>query len=401
MIRLAVAKLEPGMVLAAPVRHPAITDHTLLQQGFALDPKTIARLQEFQVSALWIRHPGFDFLDARLHDEIPASRHQVYRTIKNSFTEIANQTSGAFDLAEYRTVIGNLIISLVADKKHAVWAERMMHAGTELFGHSANVAYLALLIAMSLRDYVAYERRHVSLKDAQDLTNLGIGAMLHDLGKLGMAEEWHTVHFLDKRAKCDEYRSHVERGYHAIRGRVEATAAAIVLHHHQLSDGSGFPKPKPRSREQSAKSMKGQNIHIFSRIVAVANVIDALTALAEKRARPLVAALAELQRPVFRKILDPAILDAALRVIPPFPLGALVELSNGRDAVVIDLNESEPCQPKVGLLDSSTNLEDKGCEEIDLSQENVPSIARYAGHEVSGYFYTLADKEKCLPEVVS
>ncbi|MCP4248964.1 MAG: hypothetical protein GY778_18125 [bacterium] len=53
---------------------------------------------------------------------------------------------------------------------------------TKLFAHYANVAYLSLVIGMRINDYIVAQRRHVSQADAADLTKLGIGAMLHDLG---------------------------------------------------------------------------------------------------------------------------------------------------------------------------------------------------------------------------
>lgn len=66
------------------------------------------------------------------------------------------------------------------------------------------------------------------------------------------------------------------------------------------------------------KSMKGNDIHIFCRIVAVANAMDGLMSVYQKRGLPIVAALAAIQQPGFNGMFDPVVLDAALRVIPPF-----------------------------------------------------------------------------------
>lgn len=388
MIRIPCSQLEAGMELASPVKHPGVVDHALLRAGYRFDVDMIKKLERFPVKAVWIRHPGFDFLDDKLRDAIPKSRRKLYHSIKRSFTGIANKTSGAFDLIEYRTVVGNMIMSLIANKNHAVWAERLIDCSNELFEHSANTAYLTLVIGMRIKDYICQERRRVSAKEADDLTNLGIGAMLHDLGKLGLDTQWHDVHFFQDRADSDDYRGHPERGYRAVQGRLEATAAVTVLHHHQRFDGHGFPRPEAYSKTKRLKKMEGHDIHIFSRVVAVANTLDGLMGAHQKAGLPTVAALASLNQPRFEGMFDPVVLDAALRAIPPFPLGACVELSDGRQAVVIGLNETTPCQPTVLILDQRPG-EDTAPEELDLTKPNAPSIAKYDDHTVDQFYYAL------------
>ena len=135
--------------------------------------------------------------------------------------------------------------------------------------------------------------------------------------------------------------------------------------------------------------MKGRNIHIFSRIVAVANAFDGVMSTYQNRDLPIVAALAALQQSGFNNMFDPTVFEAALRTIPPFPLGACVELSDGRQAVVTDLNESKPCQPKVGLLHPCSNQEATRCQELDLAVSGAPSIVRVGDQLVNGNFYTL------------
>ncbi|MFB3105222.1 MAG: HD-GYP domain-containing protein, partial [Pseudomonadales bacterium] len=297
MIHIPVSKLEPEMVLAAPVRHPTVANHVLLHAGYRLEPTAISRLNRLAVRAIWIRHPGFDFLDDKLGDNIPSARAKLYQTVKRSFMGIASKTSGTFDLTEYRRIIGNMIISMVRNKKNAVWAQRLMDDDDELFAHSSNVAYIALVIGMRLKDYIFTQRKFADYKSCSDLTNLGIGAMLHDLGKLGLTQKWRHTHFFDEHADTDEYRSHAEKGYRAVQGRLEATASAVVLHHHQRFDGQGFPQLHARYKEQSITSLAGHNIHIFSRIVTVANAIDGLIRFSQERNAPIVAALAAIQQP--------------------------------------------------------------------------------------------------------
>lgn len=395
MIYIPISQLESGMILAAPVRHPKIEDHVLLQAGFRVDADSIKNLHRFSVVSAWIRHPSFDFLDRQLSDDIPHRRARLYESVKQSFSGVADKTVGAFDLIEYRTVVGEMIMAMVANRDNAVWAERLMDGSDELFSHSANVAYLSLVIGMRIKEYVAEQRRFVSYAEGADLTNLGIGAMLHDLGKLGLDRKWWNVHGIDAEANSDEYRSHAERGYRAVQGRVEATSSQVLLHHHQRFDGSGFPTIESKHKERAVREQKGSNIHVFNRIVAVANVLDALISAATKRGYPLITALAAIQRPALTGVFDPIVLDAALRTLPPFPLGASVTLSDERQAVVTGLNELTPCQPVVRILQPADADANDEIVEVDLSAEGSPAITRIMEQPVNpANFYTLEPPPK-------
>ena len=392
MIRMPVGKLESGMILAAPVRNPVVGKHVLLHAGYCLEVPTIARVQRLGIEAVWIRHPSFDFLDEKLGDEIPRCRAKLYNTVKQSFSGIASKTSGAFDLIEYRTIIGNMIMAIVANKGNAVCAQRIMEGNAELFSHCSNVAYLSLVIGMRIKDYIFAQRKYVNYRDGADLTNLGIGAMIHDIGKLGLDKKWHDVHWFEKHANSDDYRSHAERGYRAVQGRVEATAATIVLYHHQRFNGQRVPQPKVNHQGPSVEPMEGARIHIFTRIVAVANAIDGLISACQNVNAPKVTALSVIQHSRFDGVFDPLVLDAALRTIPPFPLGACVELSDGRQAVVIDLKESKPCQPKVGLLHGCHNENGATYKEVDLAAPEAPAIVKIGDQVVNpGVFYTMPE----------
>lgn len=94
-------------------------------------------------------------------------------------------------------------------------------------------------------------------------------APLHDIGKLGI-----TDNILHKPGKLDNdemanMMSHAELGYHMLKDseRELLQAGAIVAHeHHEKYDGTGYPR-----------QLVGENIHIYGRIVSLADVFDALS----------------------------------------------------------------------------------------------------------------------------
>ena len=397
MIRVPIEELRPGMVLAAPIPNTIHAKLPLLSAGFAVQSATIAKLAHHGVNYVWIRHPGFEFLDERLMEALPPSRIRLFHTVKTSFSGIASQSKGSFDLTEYQTVVGEAIEDLVANGANAVWAERLLAGPEELFAHSANVTYLSLILGLSLKSYIREQRRYVSEEEADDLTNLGVGAMLHDLGKLGFDASLRSTHLCEEPRDEPTYRQHPERGYQALKGKIEATAATVVLHHHQSFDGEGFPAPKKRHRERHVEPVKGRRIHIFSRIVAVANMLDALMSVGRRRGEPTVAALSRIQADPFAPMFDPVVLRAALECIPPFPLGSRVTLSNERSVVVIDMNEGRPCEPIVQIVRPEDEAASKPPIQLDLSRPNAPRIAHDGGRPVEQYLYRITKDEEPVP----
>jgi hypothetical protein len=116
-----------------------------------------------------------------------------------------------------------------------------------------------------------------------------------------------------------------------------------------------------------------------------------MMSICEKKGQPKVAALAALQAPEIRRMFDPVVYAAAVRSIPPFPVGTCVTLSDKREAVVIDLNAKRPCQPVVQIFRKDADINDQTGEEVNLARPGAPSITDENRRPVAKYLYTLPD----------
>lgn len=126
------------------------------------------------------------------------------------------------------------------------------------YTHSVSVGVLAVALAKKL------------FKDSKnhDIQALGAGFFLHDLGKIGIDNN-----IINKPGKLDdeewrEMRRHPSLGFKLLHDTRQLTdeCRIIVLQHHERVDGTGYPK-----------GLRGNDIHIYARFCAIADVYDALT----------------------------------------------------------------------------------------------------------------------------
>jgi putative nucleotidyltransferase with HDIG domain len=160
--------------------------------------------------------------------------------------------------------------------------------------HSQRVKRYSQLIAQQLR---------LSAKEIEDI---GRGALLHDIGKIGVPDAILLKPGRLTDAERMLMRKHPEIGYRMIAHiPFLAEAAQVVLHHHEAFDGTGYPS-----------RLSGSNIPLGARIFAVADAFDALTTdRPYRKALRVELALEEIARCRGTQF-DPQIVDAFLALSP-------------------------------------------------------------------------------------
>lgn len=397
MLLTSTSRLKPAMRVAAPVLHPRQCRTQLVAAGMVLDAEMIARLQQLEVSAVWVKHPLTADLDELLNSKIPQNRRAIYETVKAGFDALQDRVITVADYGQYRQTIVGLIEELVGRGGRAgAMAERLFNDEEhEIASHCANVAYLAVTVGMHLDAYVVRNRDHVRPGEARDLTSLGVGAILHDIGKVAMNADvgrWHEAHG----PAPDRYHDHVLRGFEMLRAEINPVAFAIALHHHQRWDGAGWPDMHQLTCGRYTGGFSGRQIHIFARIVAAANVFDALTSPPDGRQMPAIYGLHQLRSNRFEGAFDPVVLDAFLRHVPPFPTGAEVILSDGRPAVVVGLNTIQPCRPVVRPL-----VDNDDGRDLHLMDHPYLYIRESQGVDVSEWLYHLPNRHLAYSAAMS
>ncbi|MDP3702275.1 MAG: DUF3391 domain-containing protein [Hylemonella sp.] len=214
--------------------------------------------------------------------------------------------------------------------------------------HPVNVTVMSLLLgrAMGL--------------SGQSLLDLGVGAFLHDVGKLQLPQRlrWFEEGFSIEDFKL--YQEHVSKGV-AIAKRMQLSEGALmaIAQHHELADGTGFPMRPP-----------GDDITMPARILALVNRYDNLcnpprlaTALTPHEALSLLFAQHKAR-------FDNMVLSAFIRMMGVYPPGSVVQLIDGRYALVVSVNSVRPLKPRVIVHEPSVPKH----EALILDLESQPGI---------------------------
>ena len=214
--------------------------------------------------------------------------------------------------------------------------------------HALNVGVISLLIARSL-----------GFTD-QELLELGVGALLHDVGKTAVANRFRHAEDGFNADELASYRDHVAKGV-AVgqRMRLAAGALRVLAQHHELSDGSGFPL-----------KLAGERISMGARVVALVNRYDNLC---NPQARTLALTPHEAVSVLFaqgRQCFDSAVLNAFIRMMGVYPAGSLVQLTDDRFAMVVRVNSSRPLKPSVLVHDRKVPRGDA----LVLDLERLPNL---------------------------
>ncbi|HSJ50406.1 MAG TPA: HD-GYP domain-containing protein [Actinomycetota bacterium] len=225
------------------------------------------------------------------------------------------------------------------------------------YHHMVNVCCLSLALAHA-----------IGLSKEQSVV-LGIGGLLHDVGKVKVPAE-----ILQHDGTLDEEQWRVIQR-HPVDGaglvlittrNAYHPAVATVLEHHAAFDGSGYPTLSGRRSPSLA-----------ARIVAVADCFDAVTSKRSyRKPEERRQALSLLQAGAGRSF-DPRVVRTFVRMVGIFPVGSLVELANGEVAVVVRNHERLLARPIVRLvLDARGNAAEP--VELDLSETGTDDRFRHS-----------------------
>ena len=237
MLRVLIDQSKPGMVLARSICNPEKPQHVLLKAGYKLDEETISRLRTLRIYNIWVQYPNLDFLDEMLDPELTRQQQDMYGSLKKQFQADQEMGLAKVQYSEYVNQVTNLFSRLLEQNNGAaIFISELHGEANDVFLHGVTTAYLGLLIGMRLESYLVQERPRLPSHLATDLTPLGVGCLLHDIGKMNLPEELLDFHLTGQDRGDPLWQSHTEAGFEMVQGGLDPTAAQVVINHHQHFD---------------------------------------------------------------------------------------------------------------------------------------------------------------------
>jgi len=339
-MKMLVSDLLPGMKLARSVY--GVHGEVLLRTNVLLNNKYIDALKRHNIMAVYIENPltsDFDAIEAEkaLADEV---KTQTLKTVKDWF-----DSPQAINFTKMTKSLAIVIDEILSGKVLTGSLAEISATDSYTFTHSVDVCLLSLNVGIKM----GFNR--------SNLIKLGMGALLHDLGKTKVSPA-----VLHKPAKLtdEEYaeiKKHPVWSYQLLKEKagdeISSISLAIALDHHERYDGRGYPR-----------GLKGKEIGIMSAICAVCDVYNAMTTDRVYRKAIPVHETYEMIMGSGNILFNFEVVKAFLSCITPYPIGSLISTTAG-DAYVIGTNSKLPFCPKIFLFRENriVNLD----EELSIS----------------------------------
>jgi HD-GYP domain-containing protein (c-di-GMP phosphodiesterase class II) len=360
MRKILLSDVKPGMTLAKNIYSD--DGRILLAGGITLQAIYLEKLKALDILAIYIKD---DLLTAVEIPEIISekTRQMAIANVKEAFHQLSFK--GRIDLRKVTKSVNDIIDELLANPKVLVNLTDIRSHDNYTFAHCASVCVLSVLTGINL-----------GLNQLQ-LKELGIGAILHDIGKIAVDKN-----ILNKPAKLTDeeftvIKEHSTSGFELIRKieGISILSAHVPFQHHEKLDGSGYPR-----------GLKGKDIHLYAKIVAVADVYDALMADRVYRHAFSSHEASEVIAHGANVYFDKSVTKAFLKNIAIFPIGSLVKLNTGEIAVVVDVNRELYTRPIVKILSDIDRLALGKGTELDLCKYPTVIIEKVIKPEDSEYF---------------
>jgi putative nucleotidyltransferase with HDIG domain len=247
-----------------------------------------------------------------------------------------------------------------------------------LYTHALNVTVLSVALA-----------RFIKL-DADEIRAIGIGALLHDIGKSEIPAQ--ILARQGRLTPTEEalLHTHPAKGAKLTQKVTELPpeAVAIIENHHEFLDGSGYPR-----------GLKGNQLWLGVRVVVIANLYDNLINPPDVAAAISPRDAMAILYKHYQGKLDEQLVGSFIRAMGVYPPGTIVRLSNDNVGMVVSVDQAQLLRPRLIIynpdiprwnammidLRERTDLE---VREVLRPSECPPTLYEYLGiSERLGFFY--------------
>jgi putative nucleotidyltransferase with HDIG domain len=320
------------------------------KQDLMLAKKASKVRTKFQDDALVSKEVNFHSASASIKEEKAAATASKKNLINNvekvlSF-DVKNAKTMNIVLNETKDSVGTIVESMIRNPEAMRLVENIRKYDNASYQHAVEVCVLM----------IAFGRELHLPKD--DLIELGIGGLLHDIGEVKPAEGKQAN--VKNIAMYAIYKNHVEDGIEMLKGSAYSEIVkTIVAEHHEHYDGTGYPNglccidKNPRKYVHMAvKDTKP--ISMYGLMIAI---VDNYVSLTSGRSNIAPVIPSEAMSYIIKKAgteFDPALCDVFSQVIGVYPAGSYVELNTNEIAIVVQQNRAWRLSPVVKVVSDTS-----------------------------------------------
>ncbi len=264
-------------------------------------------------------------------DRVSAFYGQFLKYVDSVYTRYV--TKGEISLKELSDKVKTLCDVILENKRYILRVLSGESGSTNyLVNHSTRSTILAVVLG-----------GHLKLPPHR-LIELGVASVLHEIGMVRLPPQMYMA---GRKLSDNERKSitaHPILGYNILKDKQFPLSICLAaLEHHERMNGTGYPR-----------SLTGDKISLYARIIAVACSYDAVTASRPyKEAREGYAGMVDILKNEGKQY-DDAVIKSLVYSLSVYPVGSYVLLTNARLGQVIDVNPDNPRYPIVLVLGSKT-----------------------------------------------
>lgn len=350
MIYLPIEKLTEGMELArnVPGTNPMLP---FAVTGYKLNMRTINRMKDIGIQGAYIRTELTEGIEPEDFVE-PELKAKMLTSIRSTF----DQSLKAFTFQSSRQISENMaavaesvVLNVLSKDKYLFQMIDIRDYDGYTYSHSLYVGILSVLLG-----------RYIGLS-ANQLNELALCGLLHDIGKTDIPLEITNKPGPLTNDEFEIMKQHPSLSYRKLGKLMQASAIVLqgIQTHHEKFDGSGYPF-----------GLSGSGIPLYGRILAIADVYDALNSTRPYRKAWTPKRIFDYLMSCSNTHFDPDLLSSFLQCVSAYPIGTMVQLSDGSTAVVKDNTPGFSLRPTVRFISPDTIAGkdiDLACDGLNLT----------------------------------
>ncbi len=280
--------------------------------------------------------------------------HEAHQTIRGVMSDI--RLGKHSEMENVEPAVHGIVDSVLRNSGALIQLGSIRTKDQYTFAHSVNVSALLTSFARTL-------------KLGPDITRqLSIGGMLHDIGKMRVADSILNKPGRLTESEFDEIKLHVEHGVHILSkvSWIPQIALQIAAQHHERYDGTGYPG-----------GLSGPQISQFGQMAAIVDVYDAITS-ARVYHEPMEPALAIRKIQEWSELhFNAELVGHFVRSVGIYPIGTLVRLESGLLGIVVEHFAADLLHPVVRIIYDANKQRQLEPHDRDLSKQSSDHIVSF------------------------